>query len=268
MNLRYVLALFTVCWFSAASAQRPVMLTETASPLGIRHLQTGIGVEYLEKHQAPARDLAEKEIRVFMASMNFGVAENVDFNLEWRGGLVATFPSGHKGYDWGDLTVATKITIVENPESFPNIGIRSAVKLPNTSYLPHKLGSDQTDFFFQALLSGYSGGFEGRLNLGFGIVGVPASTGIQNDVFTLNVAGVFPIGSGTSMFLEANGVKGYFGGDGKLVTRAGITTPWEGVEWSLFGSLRVLGDNRDFGGAFEMSENWSIGVYLKKDVWW
>jgi hypothetical protein len=87
-------------------------------------------------------------------------------------------------------------------------------------------------------------------------------------MFMLSGASILPLGADARVFAEVNGFKGYLPGDGKLVVRGGAALTWEGVEWNLFGSVRAFGDNRDFGTAFELSENWSVGVYLRKDVWW
>ncbi len=268
MKQRYgfcILILFSSC---IAYAQRPVFLTESARTIGPQLLQTGLGIEYLEKHQAPGRDFPQTELRSFMAGMLFGVSDNVDFTLEWRGSLMATYPGGGRGYDWGDLTVTTKINVINQGDKFPSVGLRTAVKLPNTSYLPYRLGSDQTDFFVYVLLSGLIGNIETRVNLGFGIIGTPTAAGIQNDIFILSAAGILPLSTHAKVFGEVGGFKGYFGGDGKLVARAGAMLEWEDVEWNVFCSVRALGDNRDFGTAFELSENWSVGVYWKKNIWW
>lgn len=251
-----------------AFAQRPVMHTESAQPLGAWHLQTGIGVEYLVKHQAPAPDLAEKIFRTFVAHLSLGVANNVDFTLDWHGSLVATFPGGRKGYDWGDLFVATKITLLGGTEHVPIVGFRTIVKLPNTSYLPLKLGSDITDFYFQALLSTKLGSFEPRLNIGFGIIGSPTSIGVQDDILSISAACVARFADGASAFVEMTGVKGYVQGDGKLVARAGAAAQWLDVEWSVYGSVRAFGNNRDYATAFDLSEDWSVGLFLTKSISW
>ncbi|NWF71385.1 MAG: hypothetical protein HXY40_20070 [Chloroflexi bacterium] len=272
--MSHLLQWFPFQWFLLlmcaipAFAQRPIIHTVSAQPLGAWHLQTGIGAEYLVKRQAPAPDLAEELLRTFVAHLTLGVANNVDFTLDWHGSLVATFSGGRKAYDWGDLFIATKITLLGDSESVPVVGVRTVVKLPNTSYQPLKLGSDITDFYFQALVSARLGAFEPRLNIGFGIIGSPTTIGIQNDILTIGAACVASLNEDTYGFVEMTGINGYVENDSKIVFRVGLGTQWLDVEWSVYGSIRAIGDSRDYATAFDLSENWSVGLFLTKDIQW
>ncbi|MBI5472483.1 MAG: transporter [Ignavibacteriae bacterium] len=246
-------------------AQKPVLLTESPLTVGMHRVESGIGVEYLEKHQAPAPDFPETEIRALIASTRIGVSSNVDIDLDWRGKIFATYPGGATAADWGDLTVATKINLFSKAESLYSVGVRSAVKLPNTSYKPYKLGSDQTDYFFHVLASAVTESFEVRANVGVGIVSDPIGTGKQNDLFMYSAAFLLPLTNAATLFAECCGFNGYFRDDAKMVTRLGVSSKLEFLSWSIFGSVRVFGNNRDYATAFESSENWSIGFFLKKD---
>ena len=264
-QIRNSILVFLLLPLTTCLAQKPVILTESPLTLGMYRIDVGIGVEYLEKHQAPARDFPETELRAFVATTRFGVSDNVDFDLDWRGGLFATYPGGATASDWGDLTVATKINLVRKADGLFNLAVRSAVKLPNTSYKPYKLGSDQTDYFFHVLASSITESFEVRANIGFGIVSDPIGTGRQNDLFMYSAAVILPVKGKANVFAECSGFNGYFSDDAKIVTRLGFSSMAGVVSWSLFGSLRVFGNNQDFATAFDSSENWSVGLFLKKD---
>ncbi|MBI4547022.1 MAG: transporter [Ignavibacteriae bacterium] len=246
-------------------SQRPVILTEDARTLGAGHIESGIGIEYYKKSQAPANDFPQSQIRLLVSSTHIGVAENVDLDLDWRGRLLARFEHGEEGSDWGDLMIASKINLITEREITPSIGIRSAVKLPNTSYLPYRLGSDQTDYYLHLLISKMIQNVNLSLNVGLGILGNPGAAGSQDDSYIYSAAATVPIGDRFQSFAEVFGFTGYFENDHKLIMRFGTSMELQGLQWNLYGSVRAVGDNRDFATAFESSENWSVALFIKKD---
>ncbi|MDH3251322.1 MAG: hypothetical protein OEM41_00945 [Ignavibacteria bacterium] len=251
---------------ACAHAQRPVMLTEQAGTLGAGRIELGIGLEYFKKHQAPAADFPFSELRLMVAGSHFGVADNVDFNLDWRGGLLAHFPAGKSGFDWGDLMISSKLRVLKEDEDQPAVGLRSSVKLPNTSYLPYRLGSDQTDFFMHVLVSREWGNVITAANIGFGIVGDPLNPGRQDDLVMFSSAVILPISSVSSVFLEVYGFDGHLDYDDKVMVRFGASSTIGGLQWNAYGGIRVAGDNRDFATAFEASENWSVALFVSKSI--
>lgn len=250
--------------FSSTYSQRPILFTEDARTLGVSHMEMGVGAEYFTKTQVSAPDVPKSEWRVGVLAAQIGVAQNVDFDLEWCGGLIARTQDGSRGSDWGDLTVATKINIVGEDTALSSLGIRSAVKLPNTSYLPYKLGSDQIDYYVHVLFSRYMMNGEMRMNLGLGIIGNPVAAGSQDDIYLLSTAVIFPTPATTRFFIELYGITGPIADNDKLLVRLGIFTEFLGLQWNAFGSVRVAGNNKDFGTAFEASEDWSGGIFLMK----
>ncbi|MBI4547986.1 MAG: transporter [Ignavibacteriae bacterium] len=265
MNTILIIALLFLP-FRNVYSQRPVILTENAATLGFNQLEAGIGVEYFSKSDESLIELPTSEVRLGVCALRFGVAENVNFDLEWRGRLLAEMQSGESAADWGDLTVATKITILRERTNTPVLGLRSAVKLPNTSYRPYKLGSDQTDYFFHILLTKQIINIETRMNIGFGIVGNPRATASQDDIYILSGASIIPFLTNSRLFVELYGFTGSFEDDDKLLGRFGVTLHQFNLSWNIFGSVRLSGNNKDFGAAFEASEDWSIGFFLAKQI--
>jgi hypothetical protein len=251
---------------SSAYAQRPVILTERAGTMGAGRVELGIGLEYFKKTEAPALDYPFSELRLMVAGAHFGVADNVDFNLDWRGGLLAHFPAGGSGFDWGDLMISSKIRILKENTIWPALGVRSSVKLPNTSYLPYRLGSDQTDVHLHLLMSKTWGDVLTAMNVGVGIVGDPLNPGRQDDLIMVSSAAIMPISFASSLFLEVYGFDGHLDNDDKLMLRFGGSTTIGGLQWHAYGGVRLAGDNRDFATAFEASENWSVALFVIKHI--
>jgi len=92
--------LVALLWFIAAPssllAQRPVLLTESATTSGKHMVDVYLGAEYLQKLQAPQPQLAESITRVAVFGWHHGVAENVNLDFDWRGYLFASLRNGLK----------------------------------------------------------------------------------------------------------------------------------------------------------------------------
>ncbi|MGH2568435.1 MAG: hypothetical protein ACRDGA_08865 [Bacteroidota bacterium] len=245
-------------------AQRPVLLTESVFTSGAHKVDLYVGAEYFKKSTATFPNTAESLTRLAMVGWHQGVAENVNIDLDWRGYLFATLGNGTRVNDWGDLTISTRVRIVNEKMNVPAIGFRTSVKLPNTKFIPHGLGSNQTDYYGHLLLAKHLGTVETRVNAGFGIVGDPKNIGSQDDVYLLATAVVVPANSWLSLFAEVYGLVGYYDDDDKLVARFGSSAYFAGFEWNLYGSARLAGSTIDIGGAFEVSESWGIGFAVKK----
>ena len=251
---------------ASVSAQRPAIYAEDARTFGSPGVKVGLGAEYLRKGEVPLPVMSISELRLAVIAARFGVAKNVDFDLEWRGRLIARTDQRVHQSDWGDLTIATKINLIGEQEILPAIGIRSAVKLPNTRYLPYRLGSNQTDYFFHILFTRSLSQIELRGNIGFGIVGDPRGMTSQDDIIYGGCAVIISVLKTTRVFLELHGFTGPWEGDDKFVTRFGFLGEIFGLQWNMFGSARIAGNVLDFGTAFEESESWSAGIFVTKQI--
>lgn len=249
---------------ASSFAQRPVMITEDALTLGKGKIGAGVGFEYLSKHASPFPNAPQSVFRLFVLALHQGVAENVNFDLDWRGGLLAELDNGKKKFDWGDLVVSTKINFFRERDPLPAVGIRTAIKLPNTTYNAAKLGSNQMDYHSQLLLTKHFGEVETRMNFGFSIIGDPTTVGMQDDVYSISAGVITALSEQSRFFFEIHGFTGYQDHDDKLITRFGMIFDANGWGYGVYSTLRALGNNQDFGTAFESSENWSIGFRILK----
>lgn len=251
----------------SAFAQRPILLTEDARTLGAGRFEFGAGVEHLEKSDAPELGSPAALSRIGQLAAHIGVAERVNLDLDWRGRLLSRSDDGTRGADWGDLTVATKINILTEFDNPFALGMRTAVKLPNTSYLPYRIGSDQTDFSVSLLAMKSWPSFSGRLNLGFAILGNPREPGSQDDIYSVTAAMFVPaLFVKSILFVEGYAGTGYKDDDDKVLGRFGVLTSIGDFLVSAYGSARLAGTRTDFGGAFEMTEDWSAGLFVMQTI--
>lgn len=264
MKQKLAFMVFLLVSLFSANAQRPAILAEDAVTLGKGNIEAGFALEYLVKESAPTPDDPHSLYRLFTLGWHHGVAENVDFDADWRGALVTTLGNGKQGFHWGEITVSTRVHFIKESNTFPAIGIRSAVKMPNTKYDDYRLGSNQADYFFYLLFSKQFNSIRARMNLGFSVLGDPRVVGSQNDVYSVNLALLAPVSEHITIFGEAYGRTGYQDNTDKMLLRVGALFNVGALQVNFYNSFRLVGNNRDFGAAFESSETWSIGLGITK----
>lgn len=248
-------------------AQRPIFLTADARTLGAGRIELGAGLEHLERSEAPVPGAPVALWRIGQLAAHIGVAEHVDFDLDWRGRLISRSDAGVDGSDWGDLTVGTRINFLAEYENPLALGLRTSVKLPSTSYLPYFLGSDQTDFHVAVLATKSWTGVVARVNLGLSILGNPRETGSQDDIYFVTGAVIIPLFPvKTILFIETYAGTGYKEDDDKILGRYGLLSSLGDVLVSVYGSNRLAGTRGDFGGAFEMTEDWGVGLFVMQTI--
>jgi hypothetical protein len=246
-------------------AQRPILFTETPNSVGDGKLLAGFGVEYLKKGEAIPLKAPVWLLKVPVSRAYIGVGEIADVLIDWRGRLLAAQGTGKHVSDWGDVGIGTKINFLKESRSHPSLGMMYLVKLPNTSH-DELLGSNQTDFFLTFLAAKRFGDVHARVNLGLGILDDPEHSQSQLDIYTMSAALILPVGLKHNVFVEWAGFFGSYSDQAKFTARGGIQITILDAEWSGFGSLRVIGDEKDFGTAFENSETWGIGLFVRKEL--
>jgi hypothetical protein len=256
--------LLLLFFFFPLQAQRPILFTENPNSVGDGKLSVGFGVEYLKKDKATPLKAPIWLMRIPVARTYIGVGEIVDVLVDWRGRLFATQGTGKHVSDWGDISIGTKINFLKESRSQPSLAIMYLVKLPNTSH-DELLGSNQTDIFLSFLAAKTFGDVHVRANLGLGILDDPEHQHSQLDIYTMSAALILPVGQTHKVFTEWAGFLGSHRDQAKFTARGGIQTMILDAEWSAFGSFRVIGDEKDFGTAFENSETWGVGLFVRKE---
>ena len=250
--------------FGAACAQSPALRTYGPGTLGSGLLEITVGTEYASKNGEPFPGAPLSLWKLPMFTARWGASANVDFEFGWSGRLLAGYAGGSRGSDWGDPVIGTVFRALDEHDGIPAIGLRTAVKLPSTSFLPYYLGSDQTDVSFALVASRHAGGIEMLLDLGLGIIGNPRELGSQDDIYFASGALVLPAGERVKIFVEACGMSGYKADDDKLLLRSGVLTQFDCWHVNVYGGVRAAGSNKDFGMAFSSSESWSAGLSCSK----
>lgn len=264
--MRHMIILLALACVPASSyAQGSALRTYGAKTLGESRLEIGVGAAYRTRGEAPFAGAPLSLWQVPTVTARWGAAGNVDIEFNWSGRLLARYVGGSDGSDWGDPVIGTVVTVSEEGDALPALGLRTAVKLPSTSFLPYYLGSDQIDFFATLLGSRHIGPVEARMNIGLGILGNPRELGSQDDVYIASLAVLVSVGTRMRIFAEGYGMSGYKADDDKLLVQSGLTARFDAWQFSVFGGIRAAGTNGDFGAAFSASEEWSAGFSCSKE---
>jgi len=264
-SLRFIsISALTLGFVLPLRAQRPVLFTENPKTLGEGKFDIGFGFEYLKKNRSIPLKAPIWLLRVPDARTYIGVSDIIDVLIDWRGRLFAEQGTGTHVSDWGDARIGTKINFLKETRSQPSFAIMYLVKLPSTKH-DELLGSNQTDFYLSFLAAKEIGDIQLRASLGFGILDDPEHPHTQLDIYTMGAAFLLPLGEENRLFIEWTGFLGSHRDQTKFATRCGIERTILNAHWSAFGSFRVIGDEKDFGTAFEYSEGWGVGLFVWKE---
>ena len=147
---KFLLIIFTLITFNIYAQ---AAFTENSKTVGISKLLINSGFQYLHKSEINSTILADKQIRYLFSDVRYGISDNVDFILSWRGLMGTKLINNGYHYDWGDLRIKTKFSFINENRYFPSFGLLSSIKLPNATYSPSKIGSNETDFELALLFS-------------------------------------------------------------------------------------------------------------------
>jgi hypothetical protein len=106
--------------------------------------------------------------------------------------------------DWVDPVVATKIRLLEERGARPAVGLRFATRLPAAGN-ESGLGNDTIDFLYWILAGKTWGRTRLLANVGLGVLSLPTTGDVQNDVVLYGAAVERSVGRRWTLFAEANG---------------------------------------------------------------
>jgi len=240
-----------------------VQFVENGYTSGKNVLSIGTGFTFLLKDELNINTWADKQIRYLSTDLRYGISDNVDVIINWRG-IVKTnlFISG-RNYDWGDLRIKTKFLFVSEQNNIPAIGLLSSIKLPNSVYTPTKVGSNETDFEFALIFSKSIKNVKYSVNIGSFINGDPNYLAYQYDlmVYGLNIEYQK---DNFLIFAESYGTYGKKHMLRKTQIKIGTSYSFGGFKPCLAVNFRVLGNNIDYAPIFENSEDFGINFSLSK----
>jgi hypothetical protein len=219
---------------SARAQQRP-LITEDVDIIPPGTLRIEAGLDFLQGAQFPASGLTGDLTRVGVIGVTFGLAPNVEFQIE---GVAQNFLSinsrspsaiplslaanANSTNDTGDFILWTKIKLRSETRRGPSLGFRVGVGLPNSNQA-RGIGVNQTNAYGSVLIGkkfGHNGRFNTFGNLGIAILTAPTELFSQNDVITYGAAGIFRLNNQLSLAGEVNGRANTRPGNGPLGTES------------------------------------------------
>lgn len=243
--------------------------TQDAVPLPSGKVEIHLGTEYLNHFRPIFRDFERRDqLSAPHLDVNVGAGSRVE--IQFRYELLYARDQTRDGsgtfskYGSGDSRFFTKVRIFSAGEFdrpwVPAAAFHFGVKLPDANFLDH-LGTDQTDFFGQFLLSKEVFGGLLLANLGSALLGNPGPTRGQDDLFLYKVAAVTPeigrwararlvllgevTGSEGSHFDNAR--RGVFLGNNRHDLRAGLQLGSEFLEGYVGASAGLDSHSENFG---------------------
>lgn len=270
-----LLLLLLLSFRANGHAQEYHMLdTEEAYTVGAGNLRTEIEVGVTR--QPDASEL----ISAPGVSVTYGLSEwaDLEFEYEWlavRDTDFTDFEHGivHQGFDeegTGDLRIKLKVA----PYEFGShrLGLQFVTKLPNAGQ-DKGLGTDETDFTWQTLLSSDWGRLKTHVNAGVAFLGDPAHDGNQNNYVVWGAGGEYALNDSLTLMGEVEGsftadddtrgsidnvAEGSEGG-ARARVRAALTGPVGDWRWGLSAFKGVNGHTEDWGAQVGLSRTWGGG---------
>ena len=210
--LRYILLTLGFVVFISSN-----MVGETFRPLRTEGTQTleakaaevGIAIVYRNNVAFPFTKDSDQpnrdEWEVPRLYLNAGLSDRVEFQVDYAYlSIDEDSPGAGKETGSGDARAFTKFRFIDEQGWRPDLAARVGMKLPNADD-EKRLGTDETDLFFELLAGKRYGRLDAAVNLGLGILGEPGRAE-QDDVLTYGVAGVFKLTGWVDLAAEVNGM--------------------------------------------------------------
>lgn len=267
LALALAMAMVALAPASGPAATLFPLASEDAVPLPHGIAEGHFGVSYFRNQRFPAftprGSLRSHDLfGVPQFGLRIGAGDWVEIQASFEFLLVDEVLSNgasNTTYGGGDARLFTKARLFDAAGPWPAVGIRFGTKLPNAN-VSDRLGTDETDFHIETLVSRAFGSIDAHANLGIAILGnsgptVAGDTSFdsdgQDDLFTWSLALAGPartVGAGTAWTWRPLGeLRGSAGSrydnDGTNV-RLGLQS--ERDAWSLY-----LGASIGLGGAAE-----------------
>lgn len=212
------LSISIVALAAGASAQQRPLITEDVDIVKPGVIRIESGFEFLQNQTFPLSGLRGDVTKIADSRLSFGLAPNVEFQIEWtfqnvlsitsRGPSAIPLKLGVNESDTndvGDVRLWMKIKLRNESRAAPAVGFRFGVELPNSDQA-RGIGTNTTNFYGM-ITAGKR--FGDRLNvfgnLGLGILTAPLQATSQNDVLLYGLAGIYSATDRVNIVGEVNG---------------------------------------------------------------
>jgi hypothetical protein len=259
---RTILALlFIATSASIAAAQQRPLLTEDVDIIKPGFIRIETGFEFLQDQRFPLSGLRGDLTKIADTRLSFGMAPNVEFQLEWTVQNLLSIDSrmasgvplklganSNDTNDVGDVTLWMKMKLRNETKRLPGIGFRFGVQLPNTDQT-RGIGTNTSNIFSMITVGKRLAGQKLNLfgNIGLGILQAPINEFTQNDVLMFGLAGIYTVSDDLNIVGEVNGYHS---------TRRRTPLGTEDFSQARIGAqLRALGVRFNAAGIFGLSKN-------------
>jgi hypothetical protein len=236
---------------AAAESFRPLR-TQSTQTLRARQLEVDLAVEYRNNATFPftkASDQPDREeLEIPRFGLNVGLAERVELQLDYAYlDIKEEAPGIGSESGSGDARFFTKWRFLDQENWRPDLALHIGAKLPNAED-DKRLGTDETDLFFNLLIGRHDERFETAINVGLGILGAPESVGSdQDDVLTYGIAVVYKVIKNLDVAGEINGVAASNHENDKSAILMALRYQFRQVRFYLGGSAGITSRAEDFG---------------------
>lgn len=216
--------------------------TEAAAPLPSGQVEVILGSDYFRSQRFPAftpKGFIRSQDLVRVPELGFRIGAGGWAEIQAAFDFIYLDETTNDGSDTeygnGDLRLFTKVRLLGERTRLPALGLRFGTKLPNAS-AEKRLGTDETDFGAEVLISKDFGPVAAHVNLGLAILGNPGpvpgaedrSSSGQDDLFVYSVglfSKAFPLASRSRWSIrlgaEATGAAGSRFGNDRDAARLG-----------------------------------------------
>ena len=276
-----VSVILTFSMLPAQAQQRP-LITEDVDIIKPGVIRIESGFEFLQDIRFPLSGLRGDLTRVADTRLSFGLAPNVEFQIEWtaqnllsineRGQTPIPLRLGNNNADAndvGDVTMWMKMKLRNETRRLPAMGFRFGVRLPNTDQT-RGIGTNTTDFYAM-ITAGKK--FRGeRLNvfgnIGLGILQAPVDRFTQNDVILYGLAGIYTVNDTLNLVGEVNGYHSTrnrtpLGTEDYSEARIGAQLRALGVRWNAAGIFGLSDRAPRTGFSLGLTYDWEAFTPVK-----
>ncbi len=225
-------------------------------------LENGLG--YFERARFPVSGLGGDQFSALTGGVHFGLGSRAEFQMT---GTLHNFLWVNEGgtgrrNDWGDGVIATKIAILSQSGSLPDISFQPSIVLPNASN-ESGLGTDGTHFLGKVLVGKSFGPVYIFGNIGLGILDDAVRAAAQQDVLLYGLAAIVPVAGSTSLAFEVNGLENFqsfptLGGEDRAQVRFGLRWQALGLDWDVGATAGLTDLDHRVGVVFGTTHSFTL----------
>lgn len=216
--MRLLVGTISILLLSVAGfAQQRPLITEDVDIIKPGLIRIESGFEFLQNQTFPLSGLRGDVTRLADTRLSFGLAPNVEFQIEWtfqnflsitsRGPSAIPLKLGTNeadSNDVGDVRLWMKIKLRNESRVAPAVGFRFGVELPNSDQA-RGIGTNTTNFYGMITAGKRFDKLNLFGNLGLGILTAPLQATSQNDVLLYGLAGIYSLSDRVNIVGEVNG---------------------------------------------------------------